>query len=160
MKTIVAVLASTFLISGAYAQSTGVSAGTPPSPDASTPAMVKSDAKHNMEVETHIKDLHAKLKITPAEESQWADVAQTMRDSAIEIDKAIDKREAIVNNATAIDNLNAYGDIVQAHADNVKKLAAAFAPLYASMPDEQKKVADDVFAHRAQPAKKTTKATK
>jgi len=121
---------------------------------------VKSDAKRNMEVETHIKDLHAKLKITSAEESQWTDVAQTMRDSAIEIDKAIDKREAIVNNATAIDNLNAYGDIVQAHADNVKKLAAAFAPLYASMSDDQKKVADDVFAHRAQPVKKTTKATK
>ncbi len=105
-------------------------------------------------VERHIKDMHAKLKITPAEESQWANVAQTMRDSAIELDKAIDKREAIVGSAQALDNLNSYGDIAQAHADGVKKLAAAFSPLYASMPDDQKKVADDVFAQRSHKDKK------
>src|SRR6202171_4472578 len=120
MKTIVAVLASTFLISGAYAQSPARSAGAPPSPDASTPAMMKGDAKRDMEVERHIKDLHAKLKITPAEESQWAAVVQTMRDNANELDKAIDKRKAMTTNTKAIDDLNAYGVIAQAHADSVK----------------------------------------
>jgi periplasmic protein CpxP/Spy len=147
MKTIVALLASTFLISGAYAQSPARSAGAPPSPDAS-------------KVERHINDLHAKLKITPAEESQWAAVVQTMRDNANELDKVIDKREAIANKATAIDDLNAYGDIAQAHADGVKKLSTAFSPLYASMSDDQKKVADEVFAHRAHEGKKVSKAMK
>jgi periplasmic protein CpxP/Spy len=160
MKTIVAVLASTFLITGAYAQSPAPSTGAPPSPDASTTAMMKSDAKRDMEVEKHIKDLRAKLKITPAEESQWAAVVQTMRDNVNELDKAIDKREAIVNNATAIDNLNAYGDIAQAHADGVKKLSTAFSPLYASMSDDQKKVADELFGHRVHEGKKISKATK
>jgi periplasmic protein CpxP/Spy len=160
MKTIVAVLASTFLISGAYAQSPARSAGAPPSPDASTPAMMKGDAKRDMEVERHIKDLHAKLKITPAEESQWAAVVQTMRDNANELDKAIDKRKAIANNATAIDDLNAYGDIAQAHADSVKKLSTAFSPLYASMSDDQKTAADELFAHRAHEGKKVSKAMK
>jgi len=160
MKTIVAVLASTFLITGAYAQSPARSAGAPPSPDASTTAMMKSDAKRDTKVETHIKDLHAKLKITPAEESQWAAVVQTMRDNANELDKAIDKRKAIVNNATAIDDLNAYGDIAQAHADGVKKLSTAFSPLYASMSDDQKKVADELFGHRMHEGKKISKATK
>lgn len=160
MKTIVAVLASTFLISGAYAQSPARSAAAPPSPDASTPAMMKGDAKRDMEVERHIKDLRAKLKITPAEESQWTTVVQTMHDNANELDKAIDKRKAIANNATAIDDLNAYGDIAQAHADGVKKLSTAFSPLYASMSDDQKQVADDLFAHRAHEAKKVSKATK
>jgi predicted component of type VI protein secretion system len=159
MKTIVAVLASTFLITGAYAQSPARSTGAPPSPDASTSAM-KSDAKRDMGVEKHIKDLHAKLKITPAEESQWTSVAQTMRDNAKELDKAIDKREAIVNNATAIDDLNAYGDIAQAHADGVKKLSTAFSPLYASMSDDQKKAADELFGHRMHEGKKISKATK
>lgn len=149
MKTIVAVLASTILISGAYAQSPVRSAGTPSAPDASN-----VDAKRNLAVERHIKDLHAKLKITPAEESQWATVAKTMHENAIELDKAIDKREAIVNSATALDNLNAYGDVAQAHADDVKKLAAAFSPLYASMSDDQKKVADDIFAQRMHKEKK------
>jgi predicted component of type VI protein secretion system len=148
MKTIVAVLASTILISGAYAQSPARSAAAP-SADASS-----ADAKRDMAVERHIKDLHAKLKITQAEEAQWANVAKTMHDNATELDKAIDKREAIVNSATAIDNLNAYGDVAQAHADGVKKLAAAFTPLYASMSDDQKKVADDVFAHRTHKERK------
>ena len=158
MKTVVALLASMFLISGAYAQAP--SAGAPPSPNASTPAMMKSDAKRDVKVERHIKDLHAKLKITPAEESQWDAVVKTMRDSAFELDKAIDKREAIISNATAIDNLNAYGDIAQVHADAVKKLAEVFSPLYASMSDDQKKVADKVFAHREREGKKAPKAMK
>ncbi len=147
MKTIVAILASALLISGAYAQS-------PSSSTAKTPAMAKSDAKRDLAVEKHIKDLHAQLQITPAEETQWATVAKSMRDSAVETDNAIDKREALVGSATAIDNLKAYGEIAQAHVDGVKRLAAAFAPLYASMPDDQKKVADAVFAHRAHQGKK------
>jgi hypothetical protein len=100
MKTIVAILASTILISGAYAQAPARSASAASTPDAST-----ADAKRTMAVERHIKDMHAKLKITSAEESQWTNVAQTMRDSAVELDKAIDKREGIVNSATALDNV-------------------------------------------------------
>jgi hypothetical protein len=149
MKPIIAILASTILISGAFTAAPVRSAGAASAPDASA-----ADAKRSLAVEKHIKDMHAKLKITPAEESQWATVAQTMRDSAIELDKAIDKREGMVNSAPALDNLNAYGDIAQAHADSVKKLAAVFSPLYASMPDDQKKVADDVFAHRMHKDKK------
>jgi hypothetical protein len=150
MKTIVAALTSAFLVSGAYAQSPSSPPGEAPSSGASTAAMAKSDAKRDdMAVESHIKDLHAQLQITPAEETQWAAVAKAMRESAAETDKAIDKREALVNSANAVDNLNAYGDIAQAHADGVKRLAAAFGPLYASMSDDQKKVADAVFAHRA-----------
>ena len=142
MKTIIAVLTFTFLSGGALAQA--------PSPSsASSTAMAAADAKRNAAVEKHIAALHGTLKITAAEESQWANVAQTMRGSAIELDKAIDKRAAIVDNATAVDNLKAYGEIAQAHVDSVKKLAAAFSPLYASMPDDQKKVADEVFAQRA-----------
>jgi periplasmic protein CpxP/Spy len=154
MKIIVAALTFAFLISGAYAQSPSSSAAMAPSSGASTPAMTKSGAKREMTVDSHIEELHAQLQITATEETQWAAVAKTMRDSAIETDKAIAKREALVNSANAVDNLNAYGDIAQAHADGVKKLAAVFAPLYSSMSDEQKKVADALFAHRAHEGKK------
>lgn len=155
MKTVVAAaLTSAFLIGGAYADSPGSSPAMAPSSGASTDSMAKSGAKRDMAIENHIKDLHAQLQITPAEETQWAAVAKTMRDSAIETDKAIAKREALVNSASAVDNLHAYGDIATAHAEGVKRLAEAFAPLYASMPDDQKKVADAVFAHRAHEGKK------
>lgn len=158
MKIIVAVLVSTFFIGDAYAQSPAPSVGAPPSPNASTPAMRKSDANHDMKVDRHIRDLHAKLKITRSEETQWAAVAKAMRDGASELDKAIDKREAIIDNATAIDDLNAYGNITQAHADAVKNLSAVFSPLYSSMSADQKKVADKVFAQRADGAKNLRKA--
>jgi hypothetical protein len=148
MKIIAKVLASTFLISSAYAF-TPAYADTTASPNVSSAAEVKSDAKHDMKVEKHIKELHAKLKITPDEESQWDAVAKVMHDNATELDQVIDKRRANISTATAIDDLNAYAEIAQAHADGVKKLSEAFSPLYASMPEDQKKVADEVFLHRA-----------
>ena len=139
LKLIVAALfASAFLI--AYAQS--------PYTNTSTTRTTKTQSNHSVEIERHIKDLQAKLKITPAEESQWEIVAQTMRDNASEMDSAIEKHQASVNSGTAIDNLNSYADVVQAHADAIKKLATAFSTLYDSMPMEQKKVADDLFAQR------------
>jgi protein CpxP len=141
MKIIVAALASTFLVCASVAPAASAA-------DASPTAMAKGDQKRDTRVEQQIKDLHAKLKISPAEETQWAAVAKTMRESAKDLDAAIDKREASHNTATAVDDLNAYGEVAQAHADAVKKLASSFAPLYASMADDQKKTADDVFAHR------------
>ena len=147
MKIIAKVLASTFLISSVYAL-TPAYADTTASPNVSSASEVKSDARHDMRVEKHIKELHAKLKITPGEESQWDAVAKVMHDNATELDQVIDKRKANISTATAIDDLNAYADIAQAHADGVRKLSEAFSPLYASMPDDQKKVADEVFLHR------------
>lgn len=151
MKTIAtALFASAFLVGGAYAQSPASYAGTAPSSDGSTHAM-KSDSQRNMDVEKHIRDLHAKLNITAAEETQWVAVATTMRDNADQLDNAIDRRDEA--NITAVDDLKAYGDVVQAHADGVKKLAAVFSSLYASMSDDQKKVADEVFAQRGHEGK-------
>ncbi len=159
MKTIVAaLLASSFLISGAYAQSPDSSADVSRSSDASALAPMKSEAERNMDVQRHIADLHAKLSITPAEESLWSAVAKTMQDNANELDSAIDKRNEA--NTSAVDDLNAYGDLVQAHADGVKKLSAVFSPLYASMPDDQKRVADDVFGQRAHAGKNEPEAMK
>jgi protein CpxP len=153
MKTITAALTSAFLITGAYAQAPSSSAAMAPAYGAPTAAATKSDAKREMALESHIKNMHAQLGITPTEETQWGAVAQTMRDSAVETDQAIDHREALVESASAVDNLNAYGAIAQAHADGVRKLAAAFAPLYVSMSDDQKKAADALFAHRAHEGK-------
>jgi protein CpxP len=142
MKVIAAVLLSTFVFGSAIAQTS-----TPSS------AMATADAKRDAAVEKHIKELHATLKITPAEETQWGDVAATMRENARDLDRAIDKRSANKANASAVDDLNAYADIAQAHANGVKKLAGAFSGLYSVMSDDQKKEADEVFSHRGHEAK-------
>ena len=150
MKLFVAALTSTLLIGSAYAATAAVAAPSTP---------IASNAQRDAKVENHVKDLHAKLKITAAEETQWSAVAKVMHDNADEIDTVIDKRETLAS-PTAIDDLNAYGDIAQAHADAVKKLATAFAPLYASMSDEQKKVADSVFLQNQKKAKHSATAMK
>jgi len=106
------------------------------------------DASEDRKVEAHIRQLRRDLQITAAEEPQWDSVAKTMRENAEEVDRAIDKREAAVRNANAVDNLNSYADVVQAHAMAVKRLADTFAPLYAEMSDSQKKRADEIFTHR------------
>jgi hypothetical protein len=160
MKRLAVALASTFLIGGAYAQSAATPVSAAPAANASPAAMAKSDARRDMKVEKYIKDLHAKLKITPAEEPQWATVAKTMQDSANDMDVAIDKRKSLMSSATAVDDLNAYGNIAQTHADTVKKLAAVFTPLYASMSDDQKKLADGVFMQRTPEGHRVPKAMK
>jgi protein CpxP len=156
MKLIAAVLVSTVVFGTAVAQTPEQTANSHASADAAPlamkaadPAAMKAaDAKRDAAVEHHIADLHAKLKITPAEESKWKEVAETMRDNAKELDRVIDKRDASVKSATAMDNLNGYAEIAQAHANNVKKLAKAFSGLYSVMSDDQKKEADEVFSHR------------
>jgi len=147
MKKLALTVLATALFSGAYAQTTATPAAS--TATASTTAANKSDAKRDAKNEKHIKDLHAKLQITAGQESLWTPVAQTMRDNAVQIDIVVDKREATIGNATAIDDLNAYASIAQAHADSVKKLALVFAPLYAAMPDAQKKIADEAFIQRS-----------
>jgi len=153
MKTIATVvLMSCFAIS-AYAQTPPASAVAPASP-------AKMDAKRDMRVEKHIRELHDKLKITASEETLWASVAKTMHDSADDLDLVLDKRNSLPSNASAIDDLNSYADVAQAHADSVKKLSMVFGPLYAAMPDDQKKLADQVFTQRGNPGKKVSKLEK
>ncbi len=150
MKSIASAIASALLVGGAYAQSPPQSTGSPRTVSAMTSETKASHPMPLSGVEKHIQQMHAKLRITAAEEGQWTAVAEAMRSNAVDLDAAIDKREANAADASAVDNLNAYRDIAQSHLDGVTKLAAAFAPLYAAMPDSQKKLADAVFAQRAE----------
>jgi hypothetical protein len=46
---------------------------------------------------------------------------------------------------SAVQDLEAYQQFAQVNVDGLQNLTAAFAPLYNAMPDDQKKVADQVF---------------
>ncbi len=102
-------------------------------------------------LEARIKSLHKQLGITAAQEPQWQAVADVMRGNGKAIGALIEQREANAKTMTAIDDLNAYAAIADAHAANVKKLIPAFSALYATMSDAQKKNADAVFSHRPRP---------
>jgi protein CpxP len=96
-------------------------------------------------VEERIKTLHAKLKITPAQETAWGEVAQAMRDSESEISSLIQERHKNAETLTAVQDLGSYQKIAQAHADGLKNVIAVFGKLYDGMSDEQKLNADKVF---------------
>ncbi|UOA07981.1 Spy/CpxP family protein refolding chaperone [Methylobacter sp. S3L5C] len=100
---------------------------------------------HEDRTELRIKDMHTKLKITPTQEEQWAKVTQTMLDDAKIMDALTQARVDHAEDRNAIDDLKSYGEIVEAHADGIKKLTPVFADLYASMSDVQKKEADTFF---------------
>jgi LTXXQ motif family protein len=118
---------------------------------------VRTSAKTSLEdrVEARIKDMHARLKITPAQEDQWAKVAQVMRDNEKAIEPLIKAREENAKTMTAVDDLKSYAEITDAHADGIKKFTPVFATLYASMSDAQKKDADTMFRHGGNRSKKS-----
>jgi hypothetical protein len=97
--------------------------------------------------ELRIKDMHAKLQITPAQEPQWEQVATVMRDDAKSMDTLTQSRFDHAKDMSAVDDLKSYGDIATAHAEGIKKLTPVFATLYSSMSDDQQKEADLLFRH-------------
>jgi protein CpxP len=99
-------------------------------------------------VEARIDSMHAKLKITAAQEEQWAKVIQVMRDNEKAIEPLIKARAANAKTMNAVDELKSYGEITDVHADGIKKFTPVFAALYDSMSDAQKKQADILFRPR------------
>jgi protein CpxP len=116
---------------------------------------VAAKASSEDRVEARIKDMHARLKITKAQEDQWAKVAQVMRDNAKTMDALTQTRFEKAKTMTAVDDLKSYGEITDAHADGIKKFTPVFATLYGSMSDAQKKDADAMFRHAGQKASKS-----
>jgi hypothetical protein len=100
-----------------------------------------------MDVERRIRTLHNKLNITAAEESDWSKVAQVMRDNESTINQLIHARHSNPDSMTAVDDLESYQEIAQAHADGLEKMVSAFQDLYGDMPADQQRNADVVFGH-------------
>jgi protein CpxP len=138
---------------------TGLSAPASAADTAAPSAMAQPNASMNGKMmrnespEDRIKHLHDLLKITADQEPEWNRVAQVMLDNASAIASAIKDRTGMAKGMTAIDDLRSYQAIVEAHAEGIKKLAIAFKPLYATMPEGQQKNADAVFAHRTEPSR-------
>jgi len=97
-------------------------------------------------VEQRITSLHTALKITPDEEANWTGVAQAMRENAAKMEElSAEKKAQPSESMTAVDDLKTYEKFTHAHYDGLKNLISSFETLYASMPDQQKHVADHVF---------------
>jgi periplasmic protein CpxP/Spy len=107
--------------------------------------VLAAKASNEDRAEARIKDMHAKLKITPAQEDKWAKITQEMRDNAKTMDALTQARVANAKTMTAVEDLNSYGEIAAAHANGIKKFTPLFETLYTGMSDAQKKEADELF---------------
>jgi periplasmic protein CpxP/Spy len=107
-----------------------------------------SNAKER--VEQRIKELHAQLRITADERPQWDQFAQVMRENARDMDQAWLQRADRYHSMNAVQNMQSYEKIAEAHAQHVQKLVPAFQNLYDAMPDRQKQLADQVFRAKIQ----------
>jgi periplasmic protein CpxP/Spy len=147
-KTFVA-LAASLALSTAFAQSSAPAAPAAPA-GASAPDMARGQARE-ARVEQRISELHAKLKITPAQDEQWNKFADVMRDNGHTMGDLYRQRMALGDNTSALDDMKQYEQITQAHADGTKRLVEAFEPLYSSLSPEQKKLADANFHQSGKP---------
>ena len=116
--------------------------------------VIAAKASAEDRVEARITNMHAKLKITQAQEAQWANVAQVMRDNEKTVEPLIKARRENAKTMTAVDDLKTYGEITDAYADGIKKFTPVFATLYAGMSDNQKQEADALFRHSGKMSKK------
>jgi periplasmic protein CpxP/Spy len=97
-------------------------------------------------VEGRIAYLKAELKITDAEEQQFAPVAQAMRDNAKTMEQAMEQRHGMRDQPqTAVQRLEARARFAGLRAQADQRFVDAFKPLYASLSADQKKAADELL---------------
>ena len=123
-----------------------------PPPAVSSPIAGHPVAGKNAEerVERRIAELRTQLRITPAEQQQWDQFAGVMRDNARDMDQIFIQRAQQLGSMTALQNMQSYEQLADAHAQHLQKLVAAFQSLYEAMPDQQKQLADQVFHANAE----------
>jgi len=97
-------------------------------------------------VEARIAELHKQLKITDAQADLWNSFTQVMRENAQTMQSLANERNQSQKTMTAVDDLNSYEAITEAHMEGLKKLVPAFQALYGAMSPEQQKNADAVFS--------------
>jgi protein CpxP len=126
-------------------------AQTAPGPANSTAA--PSEARHHAMgrmmpgqfVDGRIAFLKAELKITPAQETQWQQVATAMRENAKALDQTITSARQSRTDVDAVQRLEAREQFAKVRADNDARLVAAFKPLYASLSPEQQQMANQLI---------------
>lgn len=99
-------------------------------------------------VDGRIAFLKAELKITPAQETQWQQVATAMHENATALDQAITAARQHSGTMDAVQRLTVREQFAKLRADNDTRLLTAFKPLYASLSPEQQQTANTlVGAH-------------
>jgi hypothetical protein len=100
-------------------------------------------------IEGRIAFLRAELKITNAQAAAFDNVANAMRENDRTVRAAFEARQQQQGQpSNLLDRLDRRQKGAEAMASATSRLKAAWAPLYASLSDEQKKIADELYEPR------------
>jgi periplasmic protein CpxP/Spy len=111
---------------------------------APTPALDQTAAR--------IKYLHDRLRIAAEQEPLWGVVAQAIRESTEGLAPLRREQFRATANGTALELLHSDEALGDAQLGSLKKIIAAFDPLYEGLSDNQKKIADAILREGAQNA--------
>src|ERR1700758_1770812 len=128
-------------LSPAFAQNPPASA---PSEAAQAPMHHRARMLPSQLVDGRIAFLKAELKITPAQETQWQQVATAMRENANALDQAISTAREQRGTTDAVQRLSQREQFAKVRAENDARLVTAFKPLYASLSPEQQQTANEL----------------
>jgi periplasmic protein CpxP/Spy len=95
-------------------------------------------------VDGRIAFLKTELKIAPAQETQWQQVATAMRENANALDPLISTAREQRGTMDAVQRLTMREQFAKVRAENDARLLTAFKPLYASLSPEQQQIANDL----------------
>jgi hypothetical protein len=101
-------------------------------------------------IDALIDHLHDSLKITAEQEPLWHGVTEVMRENAATMSRLAQERAEHSQTATALDDLQSYAEISEAHAAGTKRMILVFQALYDGMSPGQKNAADAEFRGRLQ----------
>jgi hypothetical protein len=145
-------LAAALLTSVAAVGLNSVLAQNTPAPV--TPEAAQAPMRHHERmlpsqlVDGRIAFLKAELKITPAQETQWQQLAAAMHENATALDQVITSARQQRGVMNAVQRLELREQFAKVRADNDARLLNAFKPLYASLSPEQQQTANTlVGAH-------------
>jgi len=133
--------AATMPASSALAQ-----AASPPSADQQRPQRPPRPPRAS-HIEGRIAFLKTELKITPTQEAQFDKVASVLRQNSEDRRRSFEQmRPDRDKPRSALQHLETQARLSAMRAQQSDRFLAAFRPLYDTLSDQQKKVADDLMA--------------
>jgi periplasmic protein CpxP/Spy len=140
-----AVLAGGIVVAAGSARAQDTTAG--PASDGPAAPPTQGDP-----TEARIKYLHDRMRITAEQEEPWDRVAQAMRDNPQSFMPFLKERLRAMTTGSAPELLHVYQALGEAQVDSLRRIIGAFEPLYASLSESQKKIADAILREGAQGA--------
>jgi hypothetical protein len=95
-------------------------------------------------VEAQLGDIKKRLNITAAQQPQFDQFAAVVKQNAQAMD-ALMQQTAQGAEKSAVEGLRTAANFAQTEADNLKRLVPVLEGLYASLTDQQKRTADQLF---------------